>query len=82
MIELERLENVLKMQRPSFGQEGATVSLYRVDANNEAHRVQVQLGRASVNEMEVKGGLNEGDEVILSDMSQYESFDRVRLDRR
>ncbi len=82
VIELERLENVLKMQRPSFGQEGATVSLYRVDANNEAHRVQVQLGRASVNEMEVKGGLNEGDEVILSDMSQYESFDRVRLDRR
>lgn len=82
VIELERLENVLKMQRPSFGQENATVSLYRVDANNEAHRVQVQLGRASVNEMEVKGGLNEGDEVILSDMSQYESFDRVRLDRR
>lgn len=82
VIELERLENVLKMQRPSFGQESGTVMLYRVGANNEATRVQVQLGRASVSEMEIKGGLNEGDEVILSDMSQYDAFDRVRINRR
>ncbi len=82
VIELERLENVLKMQRPSFGQEDGTVMLYRVGANNEATRVQVQLGRASVSEMEVKAGLNEGDEVILSDMSQYDAFDRVRIGRR
>jgi len=82
VIELERLENVLKMQRPSFGQENGTVMLYRVAANNEATRVQVQLGRASVSEMEVKAGLNEGDEVILSDMSQYDAFDRVRIGRR
>ncbi len=82
VIELERLENVLKMQRPSFGQDNATISLYKVGANGEATRVQVQLGRSSVNEMEVRGGLNEGDEVILSDMSQYEAFDRVRLGGR
>lgn len=82
IIELERLENVLKMQRPSFGQENATVMLYRVGADNQAVRVQVQLGRASVSEMEVKNGLAEGDEVILSDMSQYDAFDRVRLGRR
>lgn len=82
VIELERLENVLKMQRPSFGQDNATISLYRVGANGEATRVQVQLGRSSVSEVEIRAGLNEGDEVILSDMSQYDAFDRVRIGRR
>jgi HlyD family secretion protein len=82
VIELERLENVLKMQRPSFGQEGATITLYKVGVGGEANRVQVQLGRASVSEMEVKGGLGEGDEVILSDMSAFEAFDRVRISGR
>lgn len=79
VIELEKLDNVLKMQRPSFGQDNATISLYKVGADDVATRVQVQLGRASVSEMEVKGGLNEGDEVILSDMSSFESFDRIRI---
>lgn len=82
VIELERMENVLKMQRPSFGQDDATVMLYKVGANGEATRVQVKLGRSSVNEMEVRSGLNEGDEVILSDMSAYDQFDRVRIGRR
>jgi HlyD family secretion protein len=82
VIELERLENVLKMQRPSFGQENATITLYKVGVGGEANRVQVQLGRASVSEMEVKGGLEEGDEVILSDMSAFEAFDRVRISGR
>lgn len=82
VIELERLENVLKVTRPSFGQDNATVMLYKVGANGEATRVQVQLGRSSVNEMEVRSGLNEGDEVILSDMSAYDQFDRVRIGRR
>ena len=70
------------MQRPSFGQEGATITLYKVGVGGEANRVQVQLGRASVSEMEVKGGLGEGDEVILSDMSAFEAFDRVRISGR
>ncbi len=82
VIELERLENVLKMQRPSFGQENGTVMLYKVGVDNMATRVQVQLGKASVSEMEVRGGLNEGDEVVLSDMSAFEAFDRVRIGRR
>ena len=82
VIELEKLDNVLKMQRPSFGQDNATVSLYKVGPDGMATRVQVQLGRASVSEMEVRGGLNEGDEVILSDMSSFEAFDRVRITGR
>jgi HlyD family secretion protein len=56
--------------------------LYKVGPDGEAVRVQVQLGRASVSEMEVRGGLNEGDEVILSDMSAFDAFDRVRITGR
>ena len=82
VIELEKLDNVLKMQRPSFGQDNGTVMLYKVGPGGEAVRVQVQLGRASVSEMEVRGGLNEGDEVILSDMSAFDAFDRVRITGR
>jgi HlyD family secretion protein len=82
VIELEKLDNVLKMQRPSFGQDNGTVMLYKVGPDGEAVRVQVQLGRASVSEMEVRGGLNEGDEVILSDMSAFDAFDRVRITGR
>ncbi len=82
VIELERLENVLKVQRPSFGQDNALVQLYRVGVGGEAVRVSVRLGRSSVSEMEIVEGLNEGDEVILSDMSAYDAFDRVRIGRR
>jgi HlyD family secretion protein len=79
-IELERLENVLYVGRPAFGQEQSTVSLFRIDANGvDAARVKVQLGRTSVNTVEVLGGLKEGEQVILSDMSPYDAFDRVRL---
>jgi HlyD family secretion protein len=79
-IELERLENVLFMGRPAFGQENTSVGVFKVDpATGEAYRTTVQLGRASVNTIEVKGGLNEGDEVILSDMSAWDAFDRIRL---
>lgn len=81
-IELERLDNVLKVQRPSFSQDNATVQLYRVGANGDAIRVRVQLGRASVAEIEVVEGLNEGDEVVLSDMAAYDAFDRVRISKR
>ncbi|MGH9348678.1 MAG: efflux RND transporter periplasmic adaptor subunit [Vicinamibacterales bacterium] len=79
-IELERLENVLYVGRPAFGQEESTVGLFKLtDASGEAERTQVKLGRSSVNTIEVQGGLDVGDEVVLSDMSAWDAFDRVRL---
>ena len=79
-VELERLENVLFVGRPAFGQENSAVGLFLVDqATMEASRVQVQLGRSSVNTIEVKGGVKEGDQLVLSDMSAWDAFDRVRL---
>ena len=79
-IELERLTNVLFVGRPAFGQEQSTVGLFKVDpTTNEATRAQVQLGRSAVNTIEVMGGLSEGDQVILSDMSAWDQFDRIRL---
>jgi HlyD family secretion protein len=79
-IELERLTNVLYVGRPAFGQEQSTVSLYKFDpASSEANRIPVQLGRQAVNTIEVISGLSEGDQVILSDMSAFDQFDRVRL---
>jgi HlyD family secretion protein len=79
-IELERLENVLYVGRPAFGQEQSTVGLFRLDkTTGEAGRMQVQLGRSSVNTIEILGGLAEGDEVVLSDMSAWDQFDRIRL---
>ena len=66
--------------RPAFGQENSAVGLFLVDHGTmEATRVQVQLGRSSVNTIEVKGGVKEGDQLVLSDMSAWDAFDRVRL---
>ena len=79
-IELERLDNVLSVGRPAFGQEQSTVGLFKLDAaTGEASRAQVQLGRSSVNTIEILGGLKEGDQVVLSDMSAWDQFDRIRL---
>lgn len=82
-IELERLENVLYVGRPAFGQENGTVSLFRLTGPAErpdtAERVQVKFGRSSVNHIEVVGGLKEGDRVILSDMSAWDGRDRLRI---
>lgn len=79
-IELERLDNVLFVGRPAFGQEQSTVGLFRLDpATGEASRTQVQLGRSSVNTIELLGGLAEGDQVVLSDMSAWDQFERIRL---
>jgi HlyD family secretion protein len=80
-IELERLSDVLFVGRPAFGQEESTVGLFKVDPDgNGAARVQVKLGRSSVNTVEVLSGLKVGDSVILSDMSTCcDAFDRVRL---
>jgi HlyD family secretion protein len=78
-IELERLPNVLYVQSPAFGQENSQVSLFKVLPGGDAVRTPVRLGRRSVQFVEVVEGLQEGDEVILSDMQQYDGFDRVRV---
>jgi len=79
-IEITRLDSVLVMGRPACGQENTSVGIFKVDsATGDANRVTVQLGRAAVNTIEVKSGLSEGDEVILSDMSAWDQFDRIRL---
>ena len=78
-IELERLDNVLYVGRPAFGQEQSTVGLFKLDHTGEASRAQVKLGRSSVNTIEILDGLSEGDEVVLSDMSAWDQFDRIRL---
>jgi HlyD family secretion protein len=79
-VEIERLDNVLYVGRPAFGQEQSTVGLFKLDPETgEASRAQVQLGRSSVNTIEVLGGLGEGDQVILSDMSAWDDFERIRL---
>ena len=65
--------------RPAFGQEESTITLFKLSADGEAHRTKVVLGRSSVNTIEIREGLQPGDQVILSDMSSYDQFDRVRL---
>lgn len=79
-VELERLGEVLSMGRPAGAQPNATVSLFKLVAgSDEAVRVPVQLGRGSVNSIEVVQGLAEGDQVVLSDMTAWDAVDRVRL---
>jgi HlyD family secretion protein len=79
-IEIERLNDVLYVGRPAFGQEQSTVGMFKLQADGAgASRVQVRLGRSSVNTVEVQAGLNVGDQVILSDMSTWDAFDRIRL---
>ena len=79
-IELMRLDDVVYMGRPVFGQADSKVSLFKMEPEGKyANRVQVTLGRASVNTIEVKSGLNVGDRVILSDMSAWEAYERIKL---
>jgi HlyD family secretion protein len=79
-VEIERLANVMFVGRPVHGQSDSTIGLFKlVDDGAEAVRVNVKLGRSSVNLVEVLQGLQVGDKVILSDMSQWDNFDRVRL---
>ncbi|MCL4812449.1 MAG: HlyD family efflux transporter periplasmic adaptor subunit [Vicinamibacteraceae bacterium] len=78
-VELERLANVVYVGRPAFGQEQSTVGIFKVAADGTAERVQVKLGRSSVNTIEIVEGLSPGDQVVLSDMSAWDAFDRVRL---
>ncbi len=79
-IDLDRMTDVLYVGRPAFGNENSTISLFRVSADGKtATRVPVKVGRASVNSIQVIEGLNAGDVVILSDMSRWDSADRVQL---
>jgi HlyD family secretion protein len=79
-IELERVDSTLQVGRPAFGQEQSTIALFKViDASGNAERVQVRVGRSSVNRIEIVSGLREGDQVVLSDMSAWDAVDRVRL---
>ncbi|WP_342377227.1 HlyD family efflux transporter periplasmic adaptor subunit [Myxococcus stipitatus] len=79
-VELERLANVLSVGRPAGAQPNGTMALFRlIPGGEEAVRVPVQLGRGSVNAVEVLQGLAEGDQVVLSDMAAWDAVERVRL---
>jgi HlyD family secretion protein len=79
-IEIERLENVLYVGRPAYGQANSTIGLFKLLEDGEtAVRVQVRLGKSSVNTIELREGLFEGDQVILSDTSAWDAYDRIRL---
>jgi HlyD family secretion protein len=79
-IELERLNDVVFVGRPVFGQQDSTVQLFKLEGDGKyANKVKVVLGRSSVNTIEIKDGLKVGDQVILSDMSAYDSYDRIKL---
>jgi HlyD family secretion protein len=79
-IELERLDNVVYVGRPAFGQENNSVGMFKLVAgSNEAVRTTVKLGKSSVNTIEILNGLQPGDQVILSDTSSYDSHERIRL---
>ncbi|HET6933621.1 MAG TPA: HlyD family efflux transporter periplasmic adaptor subunit [Candidatus Angelobacter sp.] len=81
-ITLERLDNVLYVGRPAFGQDKQTVGMFKIDPDEKgASRTQVVLGRSSVSTIEIVRGLKEGDKVILSDMSRWDNQDRIRLER-
>ncbi|MBV9154893.1 MAG: RND transporter, partial [Acidobacteriaceae bacterium] len=81
-IEIMHLADVVYVDRPVSGEPGATIGLFKMSPDGKsAERVNVKLGRASVNTIEVLEGLKVGDRVILSDMSQYESYNRIRLNQ-
>ena len=80
-IDLERIPSVLLVGRPASGQEETAIGLFKLEADGKtATRVQVMIGRSSTNSVEILGGLKDGDEVILSDMSRWDQYDRVRLE--
>jgi HlyD family secretion protein len=79
-IELEKLDDVIKMSRPAFGQPESSITIFKLTPDGtEAIRTPIKLGRAAVTEIEVVQGLKPGDQVILSDMTQYDAYDRVRI---
>ena len=79
-IEIERLPDVMYVGRPAFGQSDSEVRLFRLDPSSGiASRVPVRLGKSSVNLIEIRQGLNVGDQVVLSDTSAYDQHDRIKL---
>ena len=79
-IEIEKLTDVLYVGRPTFGQPNSQVTLFKLDPDGKgATRTQVKLGRSSVNTIEILEGLRVGDQVVLSDMSAQDAYDRIRL---
>lgn len=79
-VQLEKLDDVVFVGRPVFGQENSTVTLFKLEPDGKfADKVKVAFGRSSVNTIEIKDGLKVGDRVILSDMSQWDQYDRIRL---
>lgn len=79
-VEIERLEDVMHVGRPAFGQAESQVGVFKLEPNGkEAVRVSVRLGRSSVNEIEIVSGLQPGDVIILSDLSSFDSSDRIRI---
>lgn len=81
-IDLDRLNDVLYVGRPAQGNENSTLSLFKIEPDGRsAQRVPVQVGRASVNAIQVVNGLAQGDTVILSDMSKWDSNDRIRVEQ-
>jgi HlyD family secretion protein len=79
VIELQRLNNVVFVESPAFGQENQPIQLFKLQPNGEAVRTVVKLGVRSVQFVQILDGLKVGDEVVLSDMSPYDAFDRVRI---
>ena len=80
-IDLERVMNVLFVARPAFGEEKSTIGVFKLDRDGKtASRVQVSIGRSSASNVEILQGLREGDEVILSDMSRWEQYERIQLE--
>ncbi len=80
IIEIERLQNVLFVGRPSASQTNSRIELFKLDEDGKtAVRVPVDLGRTSVNTVEILKGLNAGDRVILSDTSAQDGYDKIRL---
>ena len=80
-IQIQRLDDVLHLGRPAFGETGSTVGLFKLTPDgSEAVRTTVRLGRTSVNTVEIVGGLRQGDRVIISDMSRWDGVDRVRVE--
>jgi HlyD family secretion protein len=79
-IEIERLANVMYVGRPAFGQPNSEVRLFRLNPSDGiAERVPVRLGRSSVNLIEITQGLKTGDQVVLSDTSAWDAYERIRL---
>ncbi len=79
-IELERLNDVVYIARPAFGQANSSIKLFKLDPDgNNATRVEVKVGRSSVNALEILEGLQPGDRVVISDTSALDAFDHIRL---